>query len=485
MPTYSEVTITFTNDWVNTDDLKLSYNDNGSLSNQIWTWVSSRSSGFEVSTGIPTANPGETSAINFKAAFDLDNATGYVTAVGGVDGNEVLIQSETLGEDFTGFAISVGTNTATVVFNNYSETPTSENVDYALVRSPYYVNIPFDFTTTTSATISLYVWDGDLATVPTTATRTLTKTRPSIDYAEFNVDLSKISRDSFNPKPVLDLTLSSQIVDSLDGNVKWLKYTASYTDPSETIADIEGTLAAIEGYGYMQEGVNPTVPASKALTSCANRKVERGGFIIFPFLNEGTITSIEVDSSSGTFSDVLTPATSDESTDAVQYACVDVSTATVDDYITITLKPGNQEFVYQVVDECRYEPLQVVFLNKYGAFDSITMFKKRTNELRATNEEFKNNYILGGTYDITNHQMQKLNVVGNDTFKLNSGYIDEDENALYKELILSELVYLYENSSFVPVNVDTKSIEFKDRVNNSLTQYTIDFAYAFNTINNI
>lgn len=478
MPTYSELTVTFTNDWVDDDTLKITTSTQG---NQ-WNWVTTRSTNYEVTSGIP-AVLGEVSATNFEAAYDLDEPTGYITTR---TGNEVLIQSETLNENF--LAIKAGddnTGTYTVVFNNYSETPTSENVDYALVRSPYYVNIPFDFTTTTSATISLYVWDGDLATVPTTATRTLTKTRPSIDYAEFNVDLSKISRDSFNPKPVLDLTLSSQIVDSLDGNVKWLKYTASYTDPSETIADIEGTLAAIEGYGYMQEGVNPTVPASKALTSCANRKVERGGFIIFPFLNEGTITSIEVDSNLGTFSDVLTPATSDESTDAVQYACVDVSTATVDDYITITLKPGNQEFVYQVVDECRYEPLQVVFLNKYGAFDSITMFKKRTNELRATNEEFKNNYILGGTYDITNHQMQKINVVGNDTFKLNSGYIDEDENALYKELILSELVYLYENSSFVPVNVDTKSIEFKDRVNNSLTQYTIDFAYAFNTINNI
>ena len=113
------------------------------------------------------------------------------------------------------------------------------------------------------------------------------------------------------------------------------------------------------------------------------------------------------------------------------------------------------------------------------------MFKKRTNKLSVYNEEFKNNYISGGSYDITNHQVQKLNVIGNDTFTLNSGYIDEDENTLYKELLLSELVYLYENSSFVPINVDTSSIDFKTRINDSLTQYTIDFSYAFNTINNI
>ena len=484
MPTYSEMTITFTNDWVATDDLKIKFDDNGTIRNEVWTWVASRSSGYEVTEGLPTINAGETAAINFEAAFDLDEVSGYVTTV--QNDNEVLIQSETLGEDFIGITLGSGqTGTATVVFSNYVTPPTPAALDFALIRSPHYVNIPFNFVETTKATISLYVWDGDLTVVPGTASYTRTKIRPSVDYAEFNVDLSKTIRESFNPKPNLVLTSTSQIVDSLSDSVKWVKYTASYTDTTNTIPDIEDTLAALYGYGYNQEGVNPSVPSTKALSSCANRKVDRTGFIMFPFLNEGTITSIEVDSDGGTINDTLTMVTSDESTDVVQYVCVDVSDATTDDYITLTLKPNDDIFTWQIVDECKYTPLQIVFLNKYGCFDTITMFKKRTNKLSVTNEEFKNNYISGGTYNITNHQVQKLNVIGNDTFTLNSGYIDEDENTLYKELLLSELVYLYEGSAFVPINVDTKSIDFKDRINDSLTQYTIDFSYAFNTINNI
>lgn len=483
MPTYSSLTITFTNDWVATDDIKIKFDNNGTIRNEVWTWVASRSTGYEVTAGIPTATAGETAAINFEAAFDLDEVTGYVTTQ---TTNSVLIESETLGEDFIGVTLGASqTGTATFVFNNYVAPVTPADLEYALIRSPHYVNIPFNFVETTKATINAYIWDGDLTVVPGTASYTLTKIRPSVDYAEFNVDLSKLIRESFNPKPNLVLTSTSQVVDSLDNSVKWVKYTASYTDTTNTIPDIEGTLAAVEGYGYNQEGVNPTVPSTKALTSCANRKVERGGFIMFPFLNEGTITSIEVDSDGAEINDTLTMVTSNESTDVVQYVCVDVSATTNDEYITITLKPSDTVFTYQVIDECKYTPLQVVFLNKYGCFDTITMFKKRTNKLSVSNEEFKNNYISGGTYDITNHQVQKLNVIGNDTFTLNSGYIDEDENTLYKELLLSELVYLYENSSFVPINVDTSSIDFKTRINDSLTQYTIDFSYAFNTINNI
>ena len=483
MPTYSEMTITFTNDWLVDDDLKISYNNGGTITSEVFTWVLTRSSGFEVTQGIPTATAGETAAINFEAAFDLDNPTGYITTQ---TGNEVLIQSETLGEDFA--ALKGGTanvGTFTVVFNNYVAPPTPGSVDYALVRSPYYVNIPFNFTTTTKATITAYVWDGDLGTVPGTASYIQTKIRPTVDYTEFNVDLAKMIRESLDTKPRVVLTSSSQVVDAQDNDIKWVKYTASYTDSVETIADIEGTLAAIDGYGYMQEGVNPDVPTSKVLTNCANRKVNRDGFILFPYLNEGTITSIEVDSETAEINDTLTMVTSNESTDAMQYVCIDVSTVTSDEYITVTTKPNDDVFVYEVIDECKYTPMQVVFLNKYGAYDVITMFKKRTDELTVTNETFKNNYISSGTYDITKHQVQKINVVGMDKVTLNSGYINEAENTLYKELVLSEKVFFYENSSFVPVNVDTKTFKPLTRTNDRLIKYNIDFSYAFNTINNI
>ena len=95
MPTYNELTIRFTNDWVSGDKLKIaSYIENVASFGEIWTWTASRSTSFEVTTGTPTINLGERAAINFKTAFDLDFPTGYVTTIQNT--NEILIQSETL-----------------------------------------------------------------------------------------------------------------------------------------------------------------------------------------------------------------------------------------------------------------------------------------------------------------------------------------------------------------------------------------------------
>lgn len=489
MPTYSELTIAFDNDWVATDDLKISTWDTTVTPNvlnwsNIWTWVASRSTNYEVTEGAATLNPGETAAINFKAAFDLDHPTGYVTAIQNT--NEVLIQSETQGENFVGAKTGVSqTGTATFTFNNYVEPASAANVDIALVRSPYYVYLPFYFDTTSHVTLTMYVWDGDLGTVPGTATYTMTKQRPTTDYLEFNMDLANTIRDSLDPLPSISLASTTQVLDSNTDGVKWVKFTASYTDTTETIADIEDTLGAIDGYGYMPEGVNPNTPTTNVLTTALERKVEREGFIMFPFVNNGTITSIDVDSDGGEINETETITSSAQSTDFVQYLIVDVSDAPTDNYITITTNPANDSYVYQIVDECRYNAIQVVFKNKHGVYDTLTMFKKRTDSMSIEDSYFKNNFISNATYNINKHQIQKINITGQEKIELNSGYVNEKENSLYKELLLSDAVYFYENSLFIPVNVKTNDLEFRTRVNDGLVFYTIEFEYAYNVINNI
>ncbi|MBV1930021.1 MAG: hypothetical protein KUG81_10980, partial [Gammaproteobacteria bacterium] len=155
------------------------------------------------------------------------------------------------------------------------------------------------------------------------------------------------------------------------------------------------------------------------------------------------------------------------------------------DNIVITANPSGATLTYKIIDECRYTPTNVVFKNKYGCYENITMFKKRSDSMTVKKEQFKNNYISGGTYDISRHQIKDLNVIGNDKVSLNTGYQTQAENELIKQLELSDSVYFYENDTFVPVRVTTMSQEFKTRTNDTVINYTIDFEYAFNTINNI
>ena len=489
MPTFSDITIEFLRDFEVDFEIRTTTSYNGNLTPLVWTWVVTRSAGFEVTTGTPTGTTGERTAINFEAAFDLDYPTGYVTTQ---TTNTIVIQSETEGFDFIRFnavdengTLLVQNTDFIVTFNNYVEPVDYSTIEFAMVKSPHYVNIPFNFTTTTSATINLFVWDGALASVPSTATRTLTIPRPSTNFTEFNVDLSGLIRDRIDPTPNIDLAANVQIVDSLANSVKWVKYTASYTDPTEIIADIEGTFVGVDGYGWYSEGANPTKPTNNILTSSTTRKIDRNGFVLLPIVNNGTIASIDADSDTSEIDEFFTITPSDNSTDMVQYVEIDVSQAQTDDYLTVTTNPAGDVITYEIIDECRYNPIHIVFKNKFGAFDVLNLFKKSDSSIDIKNDDFVNNYVSGGTYDTTKHQFQKININGKETVSCNTGYINEEENNIYKELLLSETVYIYKNSALIPINITTKSLGLKTRVNNGLVNYSIDFEYAYNLIQNV
>ena len=490
MPTFSEITIEFLVDFEDDYQLGITYKNGETITSNLFTWVASRSAAFEVTTGTPTATAGETTAINFETAFDLDNPTGYITTQ---TTNEIQIQSETEGEDFIGVRVSdengdglINGEDFVVTFSNYVAPIDNSNIEFALVRSPHYVNIPFDFNTTTSASLSLYVWDGDLNVLPSEVTYQLTFPRPSTNFSEFNVDLSQLIAEQIEAVPTIDLSSTTQIVDSTSDSVKWIRYTASYTDPTETIADIEGTFVAVDGYGYYAEGVNPTKPSNNVLTDVyAKRKVSRDGFILFPFVNNGSITSIDIDSKTGQINETEVITATDLSTNVVQYLEIDVSQASTDTSITITTAPDADTFRYEIVDECRYTPKQVIFKNKYGVYECLTLFKKNSERLSIQSDEFVNNYVNAGAYNSTVHQFKKLNVTATESISVNSGYINEAENELYKQLLVSDKVYFYENNALVPIKVKTSNLAFKTRVNDRLVNYEIEFDYAYNIIQNV
>ena len=73
MPTYSDIVITFDDDFILGNGLRLitTLNNSAYLDN-IWLWVTTRTGADEVTLGTDTATPGERACINFKTAFDLD-----------------------------------------------------------------------------------------------------------------------------------------------------------------------------------------------------------------------------------------------------------------------------------------------------------------------------------------------------------------------------------------------------------------------------
>ena len=492
MPTYSEIDIEFLVDLDIDAELKLTTINSGVLTPQTWTWVATRSSGFEVTKGTPTGNAGETTAINYKSAFDLDNASGYVTTQ---TVNNINIASETLGQDFAGIKIDdengiplVEGTDYNVTFINYVAPLDLSTVGTMLSRSPYYITTPFYFDTTTKATIDLKIYDGDFtADEPSTSTQVISKVRPTIDYDEFNTNISRIVSNYLQASPNIPLTSTTYELDSGSNEVKWVRYTASYTDAIEEVTAISGYLIASDGYSEYLDGINKGFSAY--LTSTTNRKVSDDGVIILPFVNNGYYSSI-VQTSSPTNEDstTVTLVTSDESTDFVKYIQTDVSQFSTDTRIIYTLNKtagGSDVITYDIVPECRYEQKTVLFKNKYGFFDTLTMFAKSVETLNVEKKDFVNNYVSNGTYSTSKHQRKDINIFSTKSIVCNSGHIKESETNLYEEMLLSEFVWFYEKGVLNPVKPNTKQLQYKTRVNDGLIEYQIGFDYAYNQINNV
>lgn len=492
MPTYSSLEIEFLEDLAVDSSIKILRTiDDVAQAAETWTFVATRSGAYEVTTGTPTGTDGEVTAQNFETAFDLDKTTGYVTTQ---TTNTVLIESETLGENFAGFKAEnengvplVNGTDYNVTFDNYVPPLDLETVDRMLARSPYYVYTPFFFETTTDVSIGLKIYSGDYVTdEPASDSITITKIRPTVDYSEFNTNISQAVINYLESTP--SITEAADIIDSSDGECYWVKYTATYTDPEEDIADITGYLIASDGYGYYSEGVNPTFTG--VLTNCTRRKVDRSnGYILFPFVNDGDITNIYIESTpTNQVIDTL-PVTTDDTTGSfVQYLQIDVSQCTTDTQISVIVTYADTStdvFYYDITDECRYTPKTVIFKNKYGFFDTVTLFAKSKEDLMIEKDEFVNNYVSSGTYSTTKHQNQIINLTAKKSIICNSGHVKEAENTSYEELMLSEYVWFYEDGSLIPVKVSNNQFTYKTRINDSLIEYQVNFDYAYNLINNI
>lgn len=491
MPVFSRVKIEFLINFQAGYKITLKRRENGVNTLNTWTWVASRSNPFEVTVGTPTATAGERTAINFKSAYDLDLPTGFVTTQ---TTNEIQIDSETEGEDFIAIKASDGSNPLVkgvaynVTFENYVVPFDVSTVNKMLARSPHYVTTPFYLDTTTDATIELKVYTGHFTNdEPASATQTITKIRPTVDYEEFNTNISRVVANYLESTPNIDVGTGSVLLDSNINEVQWVRYTASYTDPIENLTDVTGFLGASDGYSEFLDGVN--FGFSGVLTSSTRRKIYRNGVIILPVVNDGTYSDVNINSlPTDENNDTGTFTTSEESTEFVKYVQIDVSDFPTDSTILCTFTRtagGTDVYYYDIIDDCRYPIKQIIFKNKYGFYDTLCMFAKSTETLMTESDIFVNNYVSNGSYSTTKHQNQKLNLTAKKSIVCNSGYIKEEENNLYEELLTSEYVWFYDFGNLTPINVKTSNWTYKTRVNDSLIEYSIEFDYAYQLINNI
>ena len=377
------------------------------------------------------------------------------------------------------------------------------------VRSPFYIKAEPASGTLTSAQMELYIYTGAKLTTPTSSELRYTITKTPIDSNNYVVyEIAELVRD------YLDIEFDGEY----DSQCVWVRPTLTLTKTSGSETPTPVDYIAFDGYGYFHEGTNPELSRGLLLSNNTIFRLNDSNVRI-PVFTEDTNSvafyyqgvekrSITISSSTNTNGqiDYVTVSGSDNSDTYEERVVADGGTLETSKCLTDFLNQidiGLVDEVYVATDdstevvkifsaeECKYEPYKVTFVNKYGALQDLWFFKKSVETTNVTSEQFKASIFDQSTlsYKTYKHQQQAFLAQGKDRIVMNTGYVNDDHNAVLEELLLSEQVWYTEitetEEKVIPVIPLTKSITYKTSVNDRLANYTVEFEHAFDKINNI
>lgn len=360
--------------------------------------------------------------------------------------------------------------------------------------SPYWVETPYvspaSGETAPSYTLQLFIWDGLKASPPASPQYEITKVNYENSLGNGRLEISKRINDYIDfLVPNFDYTPTDPIEYYDSTNNVWVKWQILYNtdDPLDASAQSAVTKLATKGWSYGFEGEN--VDNVKTIDN-AQMKVPNGGFAIFPvYRDESTTTTFTVisyPSNEINESETLTATT--DSSELITYALIDC-TLSNDTYIEVKRNSTTLGTVFPI-NECEYTPYTILFQNRYGAVETLTFFKERRDSVSFTSDSYES---ISGQPKEGYHQYKQYNINGKRGISLSTGFIYESNNDKMDQLMLSERIWLYEglNPLTKAVNVETpviiksSSLEYLTKINDKLVNYTLEFEYAFNLINNI
>ena len=331
------------------------------------------------------------------------------------------------------------------------------------IRSPYFVNVTD--TNLTSILLDLYVYTGTQTTDRGSVTYEINSTAYN---DKVSVDISELVRD------YLDITFNG----TYTSQMVWVdyqvtKFISSVAQTPDAIVALEG----FDGYGYFEDGANPQNDNELLQSNTIDYVLEGQPYIVPVNANETVDVKFYLEG--GLESTVLAPDTV-ESDEVILYA-----SDTYIDEVIINDGVSTTTIKVKQIDECKHTPYKITFVNKFGALQDIWFFKRSNLSLSVEDEKYKSNILSSGTYSINEHRNKILNKQGKESLTLNSGFVDEQYNEVFRQLMLSEKVWINYNSQTLPINISSSSLNYKTSLNDNLINYTINTEFAFDKINNV
>ena len=382
------------------------------------------------------------------------------------------------------------------------------------VRSPFFIKATPSSGTISKAVLSLFVYDGIFTTNKGSAVYTVEKT-PLTGNNFVVFEISELVRDYLDIEFSGDYeSTSSPEIDP----VRWVEADIVITKTDASTENANSHYVAFDGYGYFEEEVNPELSRTLLQSNKTIFRVDDFNTRVpvftedtssVSFLNNNEVVrTVAISSSTNTNAQVkyvdvfgndqldtykervLAEGGTFEDNTLLDDFLDSIDAGEVDE-VYINSASGTEVLKVKTFSCSKYEPVKITFVNKFGVLQDLFFTLKSVESTEVTSENYKRSIFSESTlsYKTYQHQKQLFQTNGNDRIVLNTDYLNDDNNQVIEELMLSEQHWMTRITDaqelITPVIPRTKSVTYKTSVNDRLTQYTIEFDMAFDKINNI
>jgi hypothetical protein len=336
-------------------------------------------------------------------------------------------------------------------------------------RSPYLIKI--DEAGQSGSKIELFLSNTTFSVNPQ---YTLSKLIPASNNLETLYDISPYIREyisfaSFTPTNTFTTNPTAQRVNVRVKRYKLVVSTYTLLDTTDYIA--------FDGYGYYEEGSNIDL-GNVGLTQqdyyfnvtedAGTLRVVTGTGYTALYTNLTTTYSTSVALTNDTVLDIARVISANQN---------DGNIVEIFDGPSIHLATYN----FYPKEECKYTPVIIDFVNKFGAWQREFFFKASNDTFSVENTEYNLLQTDSFNYSVLEGQRKVFNANGKKSIKVNTDWVDENWKETLKQIMLSERI-LIDNK---PAKINTKSTELFKHINTKQINYTLEFEFAYDVINSV
>jgi len=361
-------------------------------------------------------------------------------------------------------------------------------------RSPYIIQI--NEASQVGTKVELFISSGTDAT-PTNPTYTLSKLIPASNKPETEYNISPYIREFMNFNSIV----SAYDDDYMNVNTFAQVVVKRYKDIGAGYVLIDtNTYYGFDGYGYYEEGANPTLVRSLMTEGTYYYNYDSTVNLATDFNEVPSSIGVPLrgadnEEYKATYTNLVSGASvSVTKTKNImgggtynyprQFKTVldayyaDGNKLEIIDNVTTTLLAT---YYFYPKPQCKYEPVRCDFVNKFGQYQRLWFYAASNDTISIKGSEHKKLQSSITSYNTIEGQSKEFNLNGKESIKVNTDWVDEDFKNILKEIMLSEKVLI----DGKPAKLKTKSTELFKNINTKQINYALEFEFNYNVINNV